>query len=145
VCCLSISVIHQSFVVISRIQFQLLLEARKTLLRKEQAMAYARGLVVGFEVDSINDLISFADAFGASRLRYDLGQIITVIHCFGNNFLTRKLRKKKPKPFSDQKTMKIKCQNPFSSIFVFVISSQFSPCVSYLLNLNTKNQPRFEL
>jgi hypothetical protein len=42
-------------------------------------MAYARGLVVGFEVDSINDLISFADAFGASRLRYDLGQIITVI------------------------------------------------------------------
>ncbi|KAJ6367686.1 hypothetical protein OIU78_000279 [Salix suchowensis] len=32
-------------------------------------MAYARGLVVGFEVDNINDLISFADAFGASRLR----------------------------------------------------------------------------
>jgi len=42
------------------------------LLRKEQAMAYARGLVAGFEVDNINDLISFADVFGASRLRYDL-------------------------------------------------------------------------
>ncbi|KAJ6707021.1 COP1-INTERACTING PROTEIN-RELATED [Salix viminalis] len=53
----------------SKIQFQRLLEARKTLLHKEQAMAYARGLVVGFEVDNINDLISFADAFGASRLR----------------------------------------------------------------------------
>jgi hypothetical protein len=35
-------------------------------------MAYARGLVAGFEVDNINDLISFADVFGASRLRYDL-------------------------------------------------------------------------
>ncbi|KAJ6885804.1 COP1-interacting protein 7-like [Populus alba x Populus x berolinensis] len=53
----------------SKIQFQRLLEARKTLLRKEQAMAYARGLVAGFEVDNINDLISFADVFGASRLR----------------------------------------------------------------------------
>ncbi|KAL9392547.1 hypothetical protein Peur_016467 [Populus x canadensis] len=60
---------HASMEGNSKIQFQLLLEARKTLLRKEQAMAYARGLVVGFEVDSINDLISFADAFGASRLR----------------------------------------------------------------------------
>ncbi|KAJ6333579.1 hypothetical protein OIU77_009445 [Salix suchowensis] len=53
----------------SKIQFHRLLEARKTLLRKEQAMAYARGLVAGFEVDNINDLISFADVFGASRLR----------------------------------------------------------------------------
>ncbi|CAK7350651.1 unnamed protein product [Dovyalis caffra] len=53
----------------SKIQFQRLLEARKTLLRKEQAMAYARGLVAGFEVDNIYDLISFADAFGASRLK----------------------------------------------------------------------------
>ncbi|XP_011027902.1 PREDICTED: uncharacterized protein LOC105128082 [Populus euphratica] len=60
---------HASMEGNSKIQFQLLLEARKTLLRKEQAMAYARGLVVGFEVESMNDLISFADAFGASRLR----------------------------------------------------------------------------
>lgn len=44
------------------------------LLHKEQAMAYARGLVAGFEAQNIDDLISFADAFGASRLRYDLGQ-----------------------------------------------------------------------
>ncbi|XP_065877804.1 COP1-interacting protein 7 isoform X2 [Euphorbia lathyris] len=53
----------------SKIQLQRLLETRKTLLRKEQAMAYARGLVAGFEADSMDDLISFADAFGASRLR----------------------------------------------------------------------------
>ncbi|KAF9672305.1 hypothetical protein SADUNF_Sadunf11G0027500 [Salix dunnii] len=66
----------------SKIQFHRLLEARKTLLRKEQAMAYARGLVAGFEVDNINDLISFADAFGASRLREAC-----------NNF--KELRKKK--------------------------------------------------
>lgn len=33
-------------------------------------MAYARGVVAGYEIDSIDDLILFADAFGASRLRY---------------------------------------------------------------------------
>lgn len=33
-------------------------------------MAYARGAVAGYEIDSIDDLILFADAFGASRLRY---------------------------------------------------------------------------
>lgn len=32
-------------------------------------MAYARGLVAGFEIESIGDLISFADAYGASRLK----------------------------------------------------------------------------
>ncbi|XP_050203896.1 COP1-interacting protein 7 [Mercurialis annua] len=53
----------------SKIQLQRLLETRKTLLRKEQAMAYARGLVAGFDMDNIDDLISFADEFGASRLR----------------------------------------------------------------------------
>lgn len=34
-------------------------------------MAYTRGLVAGFEMDSIEDLISFADAFGALRLRFE--------------------------------------------------------------------------
>ena len=33
-------------------------------------MAYARALVAGYKPDNIDDLISFADAFGASRLRY---------------------------------------------------------------------------
>ncbi|CAL1372734.1 unnamed protein product [Linum trigynum] len=53
----------------SKVQFQRLLETRKSMLRREQAMAYARGLVAGFEPDKLDDLISFADAFGASRLK----------------------------------------------------------------------------
>lgn len=56
----------------TRVHFQRLLDTRKTLLRKEQAMAYARGIVAGFEMDNVDDLISFADAFGALRLRYKL-------------------------------------------------------------------------
>lgn len=59
------------FVVLARIRLQRLLETRKALLRKEQAMAYARALVAGFEMDNMNDLILFSDAFGALRLRYD--------------------------------------------------------------------------
>ncbi|KAM7530690.1 hypothetical protein LguiB_034100 [Lonicera macranthoides] len=53
----------------SKIRLQRLLETRKALLWKEQAMAYARALVAGFEMDNMNDLILFSDAFGASRLR----------------------------------------------------------------------------
>ncbi|KAL5802800.1 hypothetical protein ACOSQ4_031105 [Xanthoceras sorbifolium] len=53
----------------SKIRLQRVLETRKAVLCKEQAMAYARALVAGFEPDNIEDLISFSDAFGASRLR----------------------------------------------------------------------------
>ncbi|KAF5474352.1 hypothetical protein F2P56_006257 [Juglans regia] len=53
----------------SRIHLQRLLVTRKTFLRKEQAMAYVCGIVAGFEMDNIDDLISFAGAFGALRLR----------------------------------------------------------------------------
>ncbi|KAK4271495.1 hypothetical protein QN277_020185 [Acacia crassicarpa] len=53
----------------SKMSLQRLLESRLALLRKEQAMAFARGLVAGFEIDNIDDLICFANAFGASRLR----------------------------------------------------------------------------
>ncbi|CAK7327583.1 unnamed protein product [Dovyalis caffra] len=52
----------------SKVRLHRALETRKAVLHKEQAMAYARALVTGFEPDFINDLISFADAFGASRL-----------------------------------------------------------------------------
>ncbi|KAL0320693.1 UNVERIFIED_CONTAM: COP1-interacting protein 7 [Sesamum radiatum] len=52
-----------------RIRLQRVLESRKAMLKKEQAMAYARALVAGFEMDYIYDLISFSDAFGALRLR----------------------------------------------------------------------------
>ncbi|XP_027358185.1 COP1-interacting protein 7 isoform X2 [Abrus precatorius] len=55
--------------VMIRISLQRLLESRIALLRKEQAMAYTRGLVAGFEIDSIDDLIYFANTFGAVRLR----------------------------------------------------------------------------
>ncbi|KAK4387052.1 COP1-interacting protein 7 [Sesamum angolense] len=54
---------------LERIRLQRVLESRKAMLKKEQAMAYARALVAGFEMDYIYDLISFSDAFGASRLR----------------------------------------------------------------------------
>ncbi|KAK6934292.1 hypothetical protein RJ641_034447 [Dillenia turbinata] len=53
----------------SKVRLHRVLESRKAVLRKEQAMAYARALVAGFEIDHIDDLITFADVFGASRLR----------------------------------------------------------------------------
>lgn len=42
-------------------------------------MAYARALAAGFELDNLDDLLVFADAFGASRLRYGSIEL-------GNNF-----------------------------------------------------------
>ena len=45
------------------------METRKVVLRKEQAMVYARALAAGFEMDNLDDLLLFADAFGGSRLR----------------------------------------------------------------------------
>lgn len=54
---------------VNRVGLQRVLETRKAALCKEQAMAYARAVVVGFELDYMDDLLSFADAFGASRLR----------------------------------------------------------------------------
>ncbi|XP_019154179.1 PREDICTED: uncharacterized protein LOC109150649 isoform X2 [Ipomoea nil] len=53
----------------SKARLQRILETRKVVLRKEQAMAYARALVSGFKADCLEDLISFANAFGALRLR----------------------------------------------------------------------------
>lgn len=53
----------------SRVRLQRLMDTRKALLQKEQAMAYARAVVAGYEMDTIDDLICFADMFGASRLR----------------------------------------------------------------------------
>jgi hypothetical protein len=51
-----------------RVQLLVVLEIRKTILRKEQAMAFARAVVAGFDIDSLGYLIAFADRFGASRL-----------------------------------------------------------------------------
>jgi hypothetical protein len=46
------------------------LETRKTVLRKEQAMAFARAVAAGFDIDNLLYLISFAERFGASRMMY---------------------------------------------------------------------------
>lgn len=40
------------------------------MLLRSQAMAYARARAAGFEMDNMDELISFSDTFGASRLRY---------------------------------------------------------------------------
>lgn len=44
------------------------LETRKTVLQKEQGMAFARAVAAGFDVDLLTPLMSFAESFGASRL-----------------------------------------------------------------------------
>ncbi|CAN4078988.1 unnamed protein product [Withania somnifera] len=53
----------------SKIHLQRHLDTRKALLRKDQAMSYARATVAGFEIDQLDDLIQFANSFGALRLR----------------------------------------------------------------------------
>ena len=49
-----------------------MLENRKTVLQKEQGMAFARAMAAGFTVDNISHLISFAECFGAARLLWAL-------------------------------------------------------------------------
>ncbi|KAI5083879.1 hypothetical protein GOP47_0000048 [Adiantum capillus-veneris] len=45
------------------------LEARRTMLQKEQGMSFARAIAAGFEDAHIKELILFSDCFGATRLR----------------------------------------------------------------------------
>ncbi|KAE8712410.1 COP1-interacting protein-related, putative isoform 3 [Hibiscus syriacus] len=45
------------------------LETRKTVLQKEQGMAFARAVAAGFNIDDMAHLMSFSKRFGASRLR----------------------------------------------------------------------------
>ncbi|KAJ0262582.1 COP1-interacting protein-like protein [Hirschfeldia incana] len=52
----------------SRVQVLKVMETRKTMLQKEQGMAFARAVAAGFEVDDMLPLLSFAKSFGASRL-----------------------------------------------------------------------------
>jgi len=44
------------------------LETRKNVLRKEQAMAFAHAVAAGFDIDNLGYLIAFAERFGAARL-----------------------------------------------------------------------------
>ncbi|XP_019180494.1 PREDICTED: uncharacterized protein LOC109175643 isoform X2 [Ipomoea nil] len=53
----------------SRAQLLKVLETRKSVLQKEQGMAFARAVAAGFDIDHMAPLVSFADCFGASRLR----------------------------------------------------------------------------
>ncbi|XVF66463.1 hypothetical protein PTKIN_Ptkin10aG0037800 [Pterospermum kingtungense] len=53
----------------SKVQLLKVLETRKTVLQKEQGMAFARAVAAGFDIDHMTPLMSFAESFGASRLR----------------------------------------------------------------------------
>lgn len=50
-------------------------------------MAYARATVAGFEVEQMDDLICFANAFGASRLRYNSGIGKSILGAYISMFL----------------------------------------------------------
>nr|DAD19995.1 TPA_asm: hypothetical protein HUJ06_021458 [Nelumbo nucifera] len=52
----------------SKVQLLRVLETRKSVLQKEQGMAFARAVAAGFDMDHMAPLISFAELFGASRL-----------------------------------------------------------------------------
>ncbi|XP_056168859.1 COP1-interacting protein 7 [Syzygium oleosum] len=52
----------------SKVQLLKVLETRKSVLQKEQGMAFARAVAAGFEIDNLETLMSFAECFGASRL-----------------------------------------------------------------------------
>ncbi|XP_061370798.1 COP1-interacting protein 7-like [Gastrolobium bilobum] len=52
----------------SKVHLLKVLETRKSVLQKEQGMAFARAVAAGFDIDYIPVLMSFAECFGASRL-----------------------------------------------------------------------------
>eukprot|EP00268_Persea_americana_P010909 TRINITY_DN1447_c0_g1_i13.p1 TRINITY_DN1447_c0_g1~~TRINITY_DN1447_c0_g1_i13.p1 ORF type:complete len:1329 (-),score=349.20 TRINITY_DN1447_c0_g1_i13:743-4729(-) len=52
----------------SKVQLLRVLETRKTVLQKEQGMAFARAVAAGFDMEHLAYLLSFAEFFGASRL-----------------------------------------------------------------------------
>jgi hypothetical protein len=54
--------------VCTRVQLLKVLETRKTVLQKEQGMAFARAVAAGFDIDHMSPLMIFAECFGASRL-----------------------------------------------------------------------------
>ncbi|KAL3828261.1 hypothetical protein ACJIZ3_017063 [Penstemon smallii] len=52
----------------SKVQLLKVLETRKTVLQKEQGMAFARAVAAGFDIEQMGPLVSFANCFGALRL-----------------------------------------------------------------------------
>ncbi|KAK7278424.1 hypothetical protein RJT34_23452 [Clitoria ternatea] len=53
----------------SKVHLLKVLETRKSVLQKEQGMAFARAVAAGFDIDYMPALMSFAECFGASRLK----------------------------------------------------------------------------
>ncbi|KAK7391722.1 hypothetical protein VNO78_20141 [Psophocarpus tetragonolobus] len=53
----------------SKVHLLKVLETRKSALQKEQGMAFARAVAAGFDIDYIPPLMSFAECFGASRMK----------------------------------------------------------------------------
>ena len=98
----------------TRVHLQRLLDTRKMLLRKEQAMAYARGIVAGFEMDNVDDLISFADAFGALRLRYKL------VHIYISRWRLNLLRGKIRTVNTKTQAMAYSFMNYSSFIYIYI-------------------------
>lgn len=62
--------LHQDTHILHYIRVQLLkvLETRKSMLQKEQGMAFARAVAAGFDIEYLPALMSFAECFGASRM-----------------------------------------------------------------------------
>ena len=56
------------FMYCNRAQLLKVLETRKSVLQKEQGMAFARAVAAGFDLDCMPVLMSFAGCFEASRL-----------------------------------------------------------------------------
>ncbi|KAL9240297.1 hypothetical protein vseg_014535 [Gypsophila vaccaria] len=52
----------------SKVQLVQVLETRKSVLQKEQGMAFARAVAASFDINNIAALLTFAECFGASRM-----------------------------------------------------------------------------
>jgi hypothetical protein len=50
------------------------------MLQKEQGMSFARAIAAGFSIEYMDDLVSFAECFGADRLRYVIMQFIQDVY-----------------------------------------------------------------
>ncbi|CAJ1967062.1 unnamed protein product [Sphenostylis stenocarpa] len=63
----------------SKVQLLKVLETRKSVLQKEQGMAFARAAAAGFDIDYMPALMSFAECFEASRLiKHEGGQYLEI-------------------------------------------------------------------
>nr|GEV54460.1 hypothetical protein [Tanacetum cinerariifolium] len=83
----------------SEVQLLNVLETRKTVLKKEQGMDFARVVAAGFEVDHVSNVLSFPECFGASRLmsaclRHDEPGVMLIQNLKRQNFASNVRLKK---------------------------------------------------